>query len=516
MFLSCKQRKGFVMFVDNQKKLDIHGEILVSKMKLEEQLKQLEQSAKKLDLTEKQRHQYDEEIKKYLFDYMDDLENKISWVEDASPSKEIYDFPITESGYALSELLSLYERAVNNTGLQPASGGHLGYIPGGGVPLAGYGDLIAAITNKYSGIFYGNPGAIRIENHLIDWTAKQFGFSGEYGGNLTTGGSIGNLIAIVSARDAHEIKGKDYEKTVIYGSSQMHHSLNKAIRIAGLGECIYRNVPLSENHHLNTTKLEETILDDRKHGLNPFLIIGSAGTTDTGVIDDLDRIAEISKKYNCWFHVDGAYGGYFYLIEELKNKFKGIEKADSLVIDPHKGLFLPYGTGMVLVKERKHMLHSHFYLANYMQDAYKSPEEWSPADVSPELSRNFRGMRMWLPLMVHGIKPFKDAILEKFLLTKYAYQKLNELPYIEVGKEHELSVQTFRFWKPDTSEKLLNELNQKILEELHKDGRIFISSTMINDVFTLRFAILSFRTHKREIDLILEMMEKQAKEFGLI
>lgn len=484
-------------------------------MTLENQIKQLETSAKVLDLTAEEREQHDEKIKKYLFGFLDSLDSKTAWVENGEPSKEIYDYPITEDGYDLGELLDLYERAVNSTGLQPASGGHLGYIPGGGVPLAGYGDLIAAITNKYSGIFYGNPGAIRIENHLIDWTAKQFGFKGEYGGNLTTGGSIGNLIAIVSARDAHEIKGKDYEKTVIYGSAQMHHSLNKAIRIAGLGECIYRNVPLEDNHHINTKFLLDQIQEDKENGLRPFLIIGSAGTTDTGVIDDLNELANIAEKYNCWFHIDGAYGGYFYLIDELKSKFKGIEKADSLVIDPHKGLFLPYGTGMVLVKEREHMLHSHFYLANYMQDAYKSPEEWSPADVSPELSRNFRGMRMWLPLMVHGIKPFKDAILEKYLLSKYAYKKLQELPYIEVGQEHELTVQTFRFFKPNLSEEELNKLNKQVLEELHKNGRIYISSTLIDNKFTMRFAILSFRTHMHEVDLILEMMEEQAEIFGL-
>ena len=503
------------MFVENRSKLDFHVRLLVSPMNLEDQLKQLEKSARQLDLTVDERKEYDGTIRDYLFNFLDDLEGKVSWESDSDPSKEIYDFPITEDGYKLEDLLSLYERSVNNTGLQPASGGHLGYIPGGGIPLGGYGDLIAAITNKYSGVYYGNPGAVRLENHLIDWTAKQFGFTGEYGGNLTTGGSIGNLIAIVSARDSHNIKGKDYESTVIYGSSQMHHSLNKAIRIAGLGECVYRNIPLKENYHLDTDFLSAQIEKDKAEGLNAFLIIGSAGTTDTGVIDDLNELSEISKQNNCWFHVDGAYGGYFYLIDELKEKFNGIEKADSLVIDPHKGLFLPYGTGMVLVKEREAMLHSHYYTANYMQDAYKAPEEWSPADVYTELSRNFRGLRMWLPLMVHGLKPFKDAILEKYLLTKYSFQKLNELPYIEVGKEHELSVQTFRFWKENTSEEGLNKLNEKILEGLHNDGRIFISSTRIEGVFTLRFAILSFRTHQKEIDLILEMMDEQATIFNL-
>lgn len=475
---------------------------------LERELARLEKEVKELD----EMSDYDKEAQQKVVDYINkyqrDLPNLRAWKENFKPSEEIYAFPVNDEGYPMTELLQLFDRAINSTGLQPASGGHLGYIPGGGVPMAAYGDLLGALTNKYSGIYYGNPGAIRLENLLIDWTAKQFGFEDGYGGNLTSGGSIANLIAVVSARDAHEIKGKDFEKTVIYGSAQMHHSLHKAIRIAGLGECVLRDVPLDKNWHLDTGKLKKQIKKDKKNGLNPFMIIASSGTTDTGVIDDLDAIADIAEKYNCWFHVDGAYGGYFYLLEMMKNKFKGIERVDSLVIDPHKGLFLPYGTGMVLVRNRGHMLKSHYYLANYMQDAYEAPEEWSPADVSPELSRNFRGLRMWLPLMYHGIKPFKLALREKYFLTQYAYERLKQVENIEVGPEHELSIQTFRATKTGNSIEQDNQLNKELIDRLHKDGRIFISSTSINGVFTLRLAILSFRTHKKEVDTILTMIKE--------
>ena len=484
-------------------------------MNLIDEIKQLESSCKKLDLSEEEYQQYSNQITSYLRNYTNSLDKIKSWETNTDPSKEIYDFEIRENGYSMEEVLALYERAVNSTGLQPASGGHLGYIPGGGVPLAGFGDLIAGITNKYSGIYFGNPGAIRMENHLINWTAKEFGFEGDFGGNLTTGGSIANLIAVVSARDAHQIKGRDFEKTVIYGSEQMHHSLNKAIRIAGLGECIYRNIPLEENHHINTNFLEDQIKADVKNGLNPFLIIASAGTTDTGVVDDLEKIGKLSQEHNCWLHVDGAYGGYFYLLDELKPLFKGIEYADSLAIDPHKGLFLPYGTGMILVRKREHMLSSHYYIANYMQDAYKAPEEWSPADLSPELSRNFRGVRMWLPMMVHGTKPFVDGIREKRLLTLHLYKELQKLDFIEVGTQPELTVFAFNFKKQGLSLKETNHLNQTILDGLHEDGRIFISSTNLNGKFVLRSAILSFRTHLKEIEVLLDMFRLQAEKHGL-
>jgi len=475
-------------------------------MNLEEEINQLERSVKQLELEQKEHYSINKEIDEYLFDFLNSLSDKKGFEKDFSPSELIFKNKINDHGYPLKEILSLFEEAVNTNGIQPASGGHLGYIPGGGVPLAAYGDLIAAMTNKYSGVYYANPGAINIENHLLDWCAKIFDFdTASYGGNLTTGGSIANLISIVSARDKHQVKGKDYERTVIYGSEQMHHSLHKAIRISGLGECIFKKIPLDEKFHINTNILKEQIEKDHSDGLKPFLIIASAGTTDTGVIDDLDQLSAIATKNNCWLHVDAAYGGFFYLLDDQKSKFKGIEKADSLVIDPHKGLFMPYGSGVVLIKNKEHLLHSNHYLANYMQDAYKDQSQLSPADLSPELSRNFRGMRMWLPLMYHGIEVFKNGLKEKLLLTHYAYQELKKLDFIELGPFPELSVFTFRFKDRSIDN---NELNKLILNELHKDGKIFISSTTINNDIWLRIAILSFRTHKREVDLLITMVKK--------
>ena len=290
----------------------------------------------------------------------------------------------------------------------------------------------------------------------------------------------------------------------------MHHSLFKAIRICGLGECIFRQIPLDATFHINTEILKNTIKKDRDEGLNPFLIIASAGTTDTGVIDDLEQLSIISKQHDCWFHVDAAYGGFFYMLEDQKLKFKGIENADSLVIDPHKGLFLPYGSGAVLIKDKKHLLHSNHFIANYMQDAYEGQKNLSPADLSPELSKNFRGLRMWLPLMYHGVEVFKNTLEEKLLLTQYAYQELGALEFIELGPEPELSVFTFRFFQNSTNDS--NAMNQELLKAIHEDGRIFISSTTINQEIWLRVAILSFRTHKREVDLLISMVNKHFSE----
>ena len=476
---------------------------------MRKEILELERSVLNLDLKDKRRTDFNEKVITYLNNFIDDLGDKNGFESDFSSSELIFNHPFNSNGYPIEEILNLFETAVNNNGIQPASGAHIGYIPGGGIPTAAYGDFIAAMTNKYSGIYYANPGAINIENHILNWFAQLFGFNlKKYGGNLTSGGSIANLISIVAARDKHEIKGQDYEKTVIYGSAQMHHCIHKAIRISGLSECIYREVPLESDFHLNTKELEKQLIDDTNNGLNPFLIISSAGTTDTGVVDDLDTIGNLAKKFNCWFHVDAAYGGFFYLLDAYKLKFKGIEKADSLVIDPHKGMFLPYGSGAVLIKDRNDLLKTNYYLANYMKDAYSGHDHLSPADLSPELSRNFRGLRIWLPMLFHGVQVFKDALKEKLLLTQYIYKEFEKLSFIEVGPSPELTVFTFRFISKqfDTT-----TLNQKILDQMHKDGRIFISSTNIEDQVWLRVAILSFRTHLKEIDLLIEMVEKHFK-----
>lgn len=426
-------------------------------------------------------------------------------------SKEIYDFPIGEA-YPMTDLLGLFERAVENQGLNAANGGHMGYIPGGGITSAALGDYIAAISNEYAGVFYGSPGAVRIEQHLIDWVAKEFDYGGNYAGNLTSGGSIANLSALVCARDAKNINSTNIRKSVIYGSPHMHHCLNKAISIAGLKECIHRNVVLNNEFQIDSEALKVQIEDDVKNGLTPFLLISSAGTTDLGAVDPLSELSDLSKKYNMWFHVDGAYGGFFYLLDDKKTLLKGMSDADSFVVDPHKGLFLPYGTGMVMVKNKAHLLASNAYEANYMQDTLDHLDEHSPAELSPELTKHFRGMRMWLPLMLHGVKPFKAALKEKLLLTEYFHERLKEIPEIVTGPLPDLSVLIFRVKLKGKSQEEEDSVNKEVLDAIHQDGTVFISSTNVSGKYALRIAVLSFRTHQFHIDFLINLLKEKIEE----
>ncbi len=414
-----------------------------------------------------------------------------------------------ESGIGMERLLEIFEEAVEKPGINPASGGHLGYIPGGGLYSGALGDFLAAVTNRYAGIYFANPGAVRMEQQMVDWMKKILGMPEDATGNLSSGGSVATLTAVTAARDSRKIRGAAVSKSVVYSTTQAHHCLHKALRIAGLGEAHHRAVSPDKSFKMPVDQLEKTIVEDRKKGLNPFLVVSSAGTTDSGVVDPLLEIDEVCKKYGLWHHVDAAYGGFFVLVEKLKPLFSGLEKADSIVIDPHKGLFLPYGIGAVLIRDLDAVLQSHHYQAGYMRDAYSANNPLSPADISPELTRHFRGLRMWLSLKLSGVDCFRKALEEKHLLALYFWEKIKSLDF-ETADPPELSVVLFRYTRGlETAE--INAFNQKLIAACHRDGRVFLSSTTIDGKVWLRCAILSFRTHLKTIDQALLMLTEQLK-----
>ncbi len=468
-----------------------------------EKIRELEKTARQLHLDIDSRTNITAAAEKYAGDFLDKLEESPAFVESNTKSRELLQYPIEEEGKTMEEILELFEKYVDGAGLNAASGGHLAYIPGGGVYPAALGDYLAAVTNRYAGLFFSCPGAVRMENMLIRWMCQLMGYPDSALGNLTSGGSIANLIAIVTARDFHEITADKVKRSVIYLTEQVHHCVQKAIRIAGLRECKHRYVPLDGHFRMDAIALLKMVEEDQADGLIPFMVVGSVGTTDTGAVDPIDDIAHIAKQYNLWLHIDAAYGGFFVLTPEARDKFKGVEKSDSLAMDPHKGLFLPYGLGAVLIKNVEAQWKSHYYKASYLQDVIDDLNEPSPADLSPELTKHFRAVRLWLPLQLYGLHPFRAALSEKIMLCRYFYEKVQELGF-QVGPYPELSVMIYRYI-PEMSD--ANFFNAAVVEAVREDGRVFLSSTTINGVFWIRLAVLNFRTHLHTIDLALEVLK---------
>ncbi|MGB5977250.1 MAG: pyridoxal-dependent decarboxylase [Cyclobacteriaceae bacterium] len=441
----------------------------------------------------------------YVHEFLERLPDAPMYIEPAQENP--FSKPnFAEEGGDMRKALDQFREHVDKTGIHTISGNMFGYIPGGNLLPAAIGDFISAVTNRYSGVFFSSPGSVRMEHMLIRWMCNMVGYPPSALGNMVSGGSPASLVAIATARDHLQVRSRDVERSVVYLTSQAHHCIHKALRIAGLGEEIIRQVPVDEGFRMKPDALAQQIEDDLGEGLKPFLLVSSAGTTDTGAVDPLDDLADVAEKHGLWHHVDAAYGGFFMLTDEAKDKFKGIERSDSVTIDPHKGLFLPFGSGAVLIKNVEALLHTHHYMASYMQDTQGMTEEHSPADLGPELSRHPKGLRMWLPLKVFGLRPFRAALEEKILLCRYFYDKVKELGF-ETGPEPDLSIAMYRY-VPEEGD--ANAYNERLVEAIRKDGRVLVSSTTINGVFWLRIAVLNFRTHREHVDRLLGVLREKA------
>lgn len=478
-----------------------------------DRIRQLERAARPLDPGPARRKQLRGAVVASSERFLRNIETLKAYDDTEDKGIGLLESPISEHGIPIEAAVELLEHDVVRPGGNPASGGHLAYIPGGGIYHSALGDYFAAVTNKYAGIFFTGPGPVRMENLLIRWVADLVGYPAAAGGNLASGGSIATLTAISTARDAHGLKGADFASAVVYLTDQAHHCIEKALRIAGLGEAQIRHISIDERFRMRPEALEQAIAADRGQGLKPWLVVAAAGTTDTGAVDPLDALATIAERERCWFHVDAAYGGFFLLTEHGRSALQGIERSDSVVLDPHKSLFLPYGSGIVVVRDARPLAATHSYSGDYMQDALREPGEVSPSDLSPELSKHFRALRMWLPLILLGTEPFRAALDEKLLLARYFYQEIQALGF-EVGPPPDLSIVTFRWAPPGVSLEQANQINQEIVDRIRRDGRVFLSSTLIDGRFTLRMAALAFRTHRRTIDLALQILSEQVAAVG--
>ena len=446
----------------------------------------------------------------YLLDFLQGLEQApASNLDDAVKFARTLREPVPQRGHTdFGQVLATVREAATH-GFETAGPGYLAYIPGGGLFSAALADFIATCVNRFVNVWNAAPAFAQIETTAVDWIRELFGLPNDGGGILTSGGSMANFSALVTARRAK--LPEDFMRGTIYASDQTHASVAKAAMLAGFPTANIRALPTDERLRIDPPALLAAVDRDRSDGFTPFCVIANAGTTNTGAVDPIDEVAEIAKQRELWLHVDAAYGGFFQLTDRGREAFRGIERADSITLDPHKGMFLPYGTGCLLVRDRALLRHAHQVEAAYLQDLGAEEEIPNFSDYSPELSRDFRGLRVWLPLKLHGLGAFRDALDEKLDLTRVLYEGLEETPGFELPWEPQLTVVPFRY-RPQAGDG--DMFNRRLLATINASKRVFLSSTMIDGRFTIRACIVSHRTHRDRIDEALDIIRRSAADLA--
>ena len=403
--------------------------------------------------------------------------------------------PMPERGAPYEQLLDhLFEDCIPRS-FNAAGPGYLAYIPGGGIFHAAVADLIADAVNRYIGVHAAAPALVQLETNVVRWFCEIVGFGAGSGGLLTTGGSLANLIALITARK--ELLPENFFGGTLYCSDQVHHSFQKAASLAGFPEANIREIPSDERFRMRLDALAAAVRTDRENGFTPFFVVGSAGTTNTGAVDDLDAIADLAREQKMWFHVDGAYGAFFMLTERGMRALRGIERADSVVLDPHKTLFLPYGTGGLVVRDVAALRRAHSLHAEYLPEMQQEQELVDFCEISPELSRDFRGLRVWLPMKLLGASAFRQQLDEKLDLAAWAHEELRKIDGIEIVAEPQLSIVAFRL-RGD------NDLNRRLLERINARKRVMLTPTVVGGRFVIRICVVSFRTHMERMEMCLE------------
>lgn len=416
--------------------------------------------------------------------------------------------PVPEHGSDLASLLDpLFNEWIPRSFTTPGPG-YLAYIPGGGLYPAALADFISAATNRYTGVWLAAPALVQLESNVLDWFRGWMGFPETARGLLTTGGSMAGFNAILCARERD--LGDDIRPGVLYTSTHAHHSIEKAARLAGIRPDRIRLVPVDDAFRMRVDALEQLMRDDRALGLRPFLVASSAGTTNTGAVDPLDAIADLCAAEGVWHHVDGAYGAFFHMCDELRPLLSGLSRADSLTLDPHKGLFMPYGVGALLVRDGAWLRSAHAVSAGYLPGTPDPDLFYDPSQYGPDLSRGFPGLRVWLCVKLYGAARFRAALAEKRALAVQAADRISRLPGVVMVAPPQLSLFAFYLTWPGASLEQENAATRTLLERVTVRGRVMITGCSVDGRYLARVCVLSFRSRQAQIDACVEDIAAEA------
>lgn len=414
---------------------------------------------------------------------------------------ELFSRPWSEAGLGeavLQDFATIADHA------RPSGGRFFGYVFGSGEPVGAIGELLAAVLNQNVTSWRSAPAATAIEQAVVGWLAEAVGCA-DHRGSLCGGGSTANLMALAMAREAKLPANEPGTRPgIVYASEQVHMSIPKAVALLGIGRSNLRLIPVDGELRMRTDALTAAIADDRKAGQTPIAIVGTAGTVNTGAIDPLSEIADIAEREALWLHVDGAYGGLAALA--APDRFRGLDRADSVSLDAHKWLYQVVECGCLLHRDRRIAHETFSNSGDYVRILNEDPTEgFAFFEESMELSRRFRALKLWLSLRYHGRRAFRDAIAQDLRHAQLLAQDIQAQPALELLAPVPLSAVCFRHRTKD---------NARILQRVIARGRVYLSNAMVKGQFAVRACFVNHRTTDDDVRAIVPEVIAAAEDIN--
>jgi glutamate/tyrosine decarboxylase-like PLP-dependent enzyme len=443
-----------------------------------------------------------------MLDHIRDASSKKVWTPTPSTVIDALHQPLPQKPQPAEEVYADFSRLVLPYNINNAHPRFWGWVQGGGTPFGMMADMLASGMN--TNVSIGENAPVHVERQVLDWSKEIFGFPKEASGILTSGASMANITAMIVARNHfhQDIKRKGIravaEQMTIYGSSETHNCVVKGIEAIGIGADNFKRAPIDEDYRVRIDALEDLIRNDIAAGLHPFCIIGNAGTVNTGAIDDLQSLAALAEKYNCWFHIDGAFGAIPIIVPAYAEKLKGLQRADSLSFDFHKWFYMNYEVGCLLVKDaavhKAAFTSSVSYLLTHERGMSAGPEPF--ANYGMELSRGFKALKVWMLLKEHGIHEYARQVERNLAQAQYLGELILRHPSLELLARPSMNIVCYRFNPGNHAD--LNTLNKEIIMRLHEEGIAGPTYTILDGRYTIRVAITNHRSRLEDFDLLVD------------
>jgi aromatic-L-amino-acid/L-tryptophan decarboxylase len=455
-----------------------------------------------LEISSDQFRRLAEHVTKLAADYLEKLDSlPIHPSAKGKETEAMFRTELPEKGLGEGALSGLQE-VIRNSRAQ--NGRFFGYVLGSGEPVGATADLLASVLNQNVTAWRSGPAAVTVERTVVGWLAKAIGCE-HFTGSLSGGGSSANLMGLAMAREAKMPTNESGTGagSVVYASQEVHMSIPKSVALLGIGRSNLRLISTDESFQMIPEELDQTIRRDKQVGKTPIAVVATAGTVNTGAIDPLPEIAEIARRHGAWLHVDGAYGALAAMA--VRDKFKGLEQADSLSLDPHKWLYQPLDAGCLLFRNAKDAQKAFAHTGDYARALTTDPVEgFAFFEESMELSRRFRALKLWLSLRYHGFEAFRESIRKDLAHAERLASLIASQPELELMAPVELSAVCFRYrGTGSASDEKLNQLNPLILKRAVERGRVYLSNASLRKRFCLRACVVNHRTTDADIESVI-------------